>query len=52
MKRLLARHPAKIAAVAQTNKTACMIWALVSKGGKSSRPIRDYNGDAVIGTAI
>ena len=38
LKTLLARRPFKVAAVAQANKTARIIWALLNKGGIYRRP--------------
>ncbi|WP_246799777.1 hypothetical protein [Bradyrhizobium sp. CCBAU 51753] len=38
MKALLARRPFKVAAVAQANKTARIIWALLNKCGTYQRP--------------
>ncbi|WP_371930019.1 hypothetical protein [Bradyrhizobium sp. CCGUVB1N3] len=38
LKALLAIRPFKVAAVAQANKTARTIWALLNKGGTYRRP--------------
>ncbi|RXH34842.1 transposase, partial [Bradyrhizobium nanningense] len=38
LKALLARRPFKVAAAAQANKTARIIWALLNKGGTYRRP--------------
>jgi transposase len=35
---LLERRPAKIAAVAQANKTARIVWALLTRGGTYRAP--------------
>ncbi|XEN34796.1 transposase (plasmid) [Ensifer sp. WSM1721] len=37
LKALLARRPFKVAAVAQANKTARIIWALLNQGGTYRR---------------
>ncbi|TPG34872.1 IS110 family transposase [Roseomonas nepalensis] len=38
LKRLLERRPAKLAAVAQANKTARIVWALLTRGGTYRAP--------------
>lgn len=38
LKRLLERRPAKLAAVAQANKTARIVWAVLTRGGAYRAP--------------
>jgi transposase len=50
LKALLARRPFKVAAVAQANKTARIIWALLNKGGiyRLPGPTGDYRGRGLV----